>query len=672
MKEFIESFKKEALGLLENLERSLLKLEKVPGNKELISEIFRILHTLKGTGAMFDFKEVTEITHLLENIYADIRDDLKTVDENILALSFRTVDILRSIIEENINENDYKELLNDIGEYSPEIKAACEKQKEKTSTYFIIYKPDKNIFTRGLNPLSVLNELNELGEISSIIHNDKIPVEQQIEQKKFLSWWEIYLYSTKDMIEIEEVFMFNFDKEYKIIPIMSENDVASEILPLLSENYKKDEKVDADKIKDTINRYLKKSGSVPQSQSEKKQDTPTQKTNSKTAQVDTSINVSSEKLDVMMNLVSELVTANAELKLNADKVGSDNLDIVVEKIDKLSKKFKDNILDIRLVPIATLETMLQRLVYDLSKSLKKEVRLITEGMDTELDKTIIHALESPLMHIIRNSIDHGIEPADERLNKNKPGEGLVKFTSFYSGSNVLIQIQDDGGGINLEKVRKAAIVKGYITQDQAVSDKELLEFTMNPGFTTSENVSIVSGRGVGLDVVKSEISLIRGQLEINTEKDLGTIITIKLPLTLSILDCLLVAVSQFYFLIPATEIEYCYQEKSDVLFSKYQKKLEYLDELIPLINLRTFFSLGHNEPEILKIIIIHKENERIALIADQIIGKHQAVLKPLGKIFKDQEYLSGASILGDGNLALIIDTNKLIYELKKEKQLNII
>jgi two-component system chemotaxis sensor kinase CheA len=299
-------------------------------------------------------------------------------------------------------------------------------------------------------------------------------------------------------------------------------------------------------------------------------------------------------------------------------------------------------------------------VRDLSEDLGKKVLLVLEGQETEIDKSVLRSIESPLMHIIRNSIDHGIESPQERLQKGKTDKGILKIAAFYSGANVIIQIHDDGKGINLEKIRERAILNGTIAPDQSVTQQELLNMIMEPGFTTTENVSLVSGRGVGMDIVRKELIAIGGSLVIETEKDLGTSITMKLPTTLSIIDTLMLEVNKTHVLIPMLEVEYCYKENRKNIYDKNNNYLQYKNDMVPFISLRRKFNypdLMHQNEEM--VIIINKFDKKYALIVDDILGEQQAVIKPLGELFIKQPYFSGGSIMVDGNLALVLDTNYL-------------
>ena len=364
-----------------------------------------------------------------------------------------------------------------------------------------------------------------------------------------------------------------------------------------------------------------------------------------------------------MNLVSSLVSSTAELKVLAEVHKDYKLNNAIENIDKITKQFRNNALDLRLVPIGTLLNKFNRHVRDLSVELNKSVSVIIEGQETEIDKTILSAIEKPLLHIIRNSIDHGIESGEERIGKGKSEQGVLKITAFYTGANVVIQVQDDGRGFDLGKIKKTAIEKGYLEHDQQVSEKELLSFVMEPGFTTSDAISKVSGRGFGMDIVKKELNAVSGSIEIETEKDLGTFITLKLPATLSIIDTLMIGVGKSTLLLPLPEIEYCYQETWENIYSGENDYLKYHDMMLPFISLSSKFNSESDREKDEMVVVINKYDKKYGIIADRVIGEHQAVIKPLGELFINQPYFSGGSVMVDGELALMLDTNYLFSQL---------
>lgn len=695
MIEYIESFLNEANELVDKVESILFELEDSPENKDIIEEIFRHMHSIKGAAGMYGYNKTGNLTHNIENIFDQVRSGEKKINAHIIDTTFKAIDILRCLLKSEEKEcNDkLEELLKNIhsetsGQAKEEIKATA--SESSCYLYYIFFFPKEDIYLRGINPANIIEELYSLGKYKEIIHDGGIPLAKQQETKKNTAKWELYLATGKPREDIDDVFMFIEDEDFVIGKIDTNNMETDDsfLNDIKQVGYTKDN-FHFDVIKKfctecCLENVEQSKGTNKNIKEEKKQESKVQlrknsgKVSDKVknlisdqAKIEKGVFVPSEKLDEMMNLVSELVTTNAELELVADIIKDSTLNDVYEKIHRLSKQFRDNALSIRLVPIKILYQQFKRLVRELSTQLGKEVEFIAEGLDTELDKTIIKALESPLLHILRNSIDHGIEFPEEREKNNKPRKGLLRLMSFYSGAQVIIQIHDDGAGINLDRVRTAAIKKGLIENNQAVSEEDLLDLIVKPGFSTANKVSIVSGRGVGMDVVCKEVAQVKGSLEINTEKGLGTIITLNIPITLSIIDTLLVTVDNYKFLLPVSDIEQCYTEKNSNIVLKEIRQVDYKDEKIPFINIRELFEFNTTPPDEHRSIIIHKDNQHFALLVDKIIGDHQAVLKPLGKVFSEQEFLSGGSILGDGSLAYILDTSKLLNYTHKKHKANI-
>lgn len=678
MTEYLDTFLSESADLIDKLEENLFGAEKDPDNAENLQQLFRYVHTLKGAAGMYGFEKTGEIAHYLEDIFDRIRNNEEPLTRQIIDLGFETVDILRNYIREGKETPcpSCDSLLARLATYAP---ATASPILQKTDTkpaiqsairYFYIYIfPHEKIFYRGLSPFVIVDDVHALGSYTETVHEGRLSLEEQDRQSLCTARWEIYLATTRSTEEVEETFLFLNPEEY-LVGEMPTTGVKN-FKPLL-EAYKKlrtgTKKIDISRIEAFIEEHRTTLApdqplavpAAPVPNTPAVVNPPENQTTITDIRKDKGIFVSSDKLDEMMNLVSTLVTTYAELELLASHLHNERLLDVTEKLERLSKRFRDNALSIRLVPIRILFQQFQRLVRDLSRDLGKEVDFIAEGLDTELDKAIVKALESPLMHIIRNSIDHGLEPPSVREELNKPRKGLLKFMSYYSGAQVIIQIQDDGTGINLEKVRAAALRRGIINEHDTLSPKELVALILRPGFTTADNVSMVSGRGVGMDVVYKEIEKVHGSLEINTEQGLGTIITIMIPLTLSIIDTLYITVDDFRFLIPLSDIDECLSEHTSKIEFKDIKHMVLKGHRIPFVDLRRTLNIATQPPAVQNFVIIRKNDQKFILLVDKIKGEHQAVIKPMGRVFESKEYLSGASVLGDGKLAYILDAQKLL------------
>jgi len=676
MENLKERFIEDAFDLIAKLENDLLELDKNREEKSLIEQVFRVMHTLKGVSGMYGFDNVGELTHHLETVYDFIREGRLLITDEIINITFTSIDHIKYLLQDEKNNElsnlqkqseILQKIVNIISEIEENIKTYKSlkqqtpslKNTETTRTYYISFKPDSDILERGINALALFEELNILGQTVILPYSNKIPDCQNIEPEKCYLYWDVYLATKSEESLIEEVFIFVQD-ERQIKKISAENlfelpNFLDEIEPFT----RKEENIDEAKINLFIQRISKEKNAII----EKKQ---TQITSENLEHKIQSIRVSSEKLDVLLNLVSEFITSQAELSLIAEQLENNRLTAVAENLEKLSRQLRENAFSICLIPISEMLVRFQRLVRDLSAELKKEINFVTEGAETELDKTMIDSLADPLMHILRNSIDHGIEFPEIREQKGKPRKGKIIFKAFYSGANVYIQVSDDGSGINLQKVRSTAIRKGFISQDAQLTDKDLITLTFTPGFSTADNISEVSGRGVGMDVVKRKIAEIRGEVTIDTIKDTGTTISIKLPLTLSIVDALWVKIDTSHFLIPLGVVDFCSEIKHNDLKLISNNRIAIEGQLFPFVYLRKEFQIKANLPETERCVIIKYEDIKVALIVDIVIGEHQAVLKPIGEIFNYQDIISGASILGDGDLALVLDTNRLIKNFKNK------
>jgi two-component system chemotaxis sensor kinase CheA len=664
--EFVNGFIEEVKELLLQLEDNIIVLEKDPLNKDIINSIFRVMHTLKGSAGMVGFKNIQDFTHEFESLYEWLREEHCPADGNIIDLTLRAKDMIMKMLNSPGEDID-PEILEDISQKCRAIISGKKTQVQNSEShiFLIIFRPDKGIFERGIDPDRTIADIRSQGDIHVIEHPGKKSWHKQKQEKTCQTSWEIYMRTSAGKSEIEDSFLFYDKDEFTVTEIQGTQRDLND--PLVTTQIKK-----LYKTRIAVDKHIKECvESLPE---EVKKPVPVAEPKPEAAKEvhqdlmndsESSINVSSHKLDELMNLVSELVTFTANMETQVNRLNDPKLANAFENIEKLTKKFRNNALDLRLVPVGTLLARFKRQIRDLSKELDKKVNLLIEGQDIEIDKTILRSIESPLQHIIRNSIDHGIESPDVRVSKGKIPEGLLKITAFYSGASVILQIQDDGCGINLDRVKECAIKKGLILPDQAVTKQDLLSFIMEPGFTTSDNISIVSGRGVGMDVVRKELNGVGGSLEIFTEKDLGTSIIMKLPTTLTIIDTLLVNVSDTQILIPVMDVEYCFQENSRKLFQKDNRYIEYKNNPIPLVSLRHQFKYPPVEEENLMVIVINKFDRKYAITVDEILGEHQAVIKPLGELFVNQLFFSGGSIMADGKLAFILDTNFLFNHITK-------
>jgi two-component system chemotaxis sensor kinase CheA len=681
MDNFRKKFIEEATEHIQDLEQALLELEQNPNNKPLIERVFRAMHSLKGSGAMFGFEKISEFTHNLETAYDLVRNGEMEVTNDLLNLTLASVDHLGALLRDDSVNSEV--VMAQHGELMEKINTLVDNSKIKktpesnitenitetganSKTYYILFQPNEDIMSNGTNPLFLLDELHSIGSCIAIPIINKIPELEDFDPNKCYTTWEVFLSTESNINSITDVFIFVEDECLLQVNLISDQNLLAnqQFVDKLEELRSNQQETGLAQLQDIISGLtMPETNQVVKGREEKV-------VLSSKDQSISSIRVASDKLDQLMNLVSELVTTQARLSLYAENDGRTELLAIAENVQKLSRQLRDNAFGIVLIPIENMLTRFQRLVRDLSKELKKEVVFEAEGTDTELDKTIIENLTDPLMHILRNSLDHGIELPEARKSKGKPVEGKILLKAFYSGANVILQISDDGAGIDPNFIRAKAIQKGLISQDSMLSRKEILDLIFIPGFSTATNITYVSGRGVGMDVVKRKIADIRGEVEVESEVNMGTTLTIKLPLTLSIIDGLLVKVEETYYVIPLSVIDKIYAVEHSKLTNTFNNVIVLDGEQVPFFYLREEFALSEFETVHEQVIVVNYEDKRVGLAVDTVIGEYQAVLKPLGKHYKKQEIISGATILGDGTIALVMDTNKAIKQFAN-KTLNL-
>ncbi len=683
-----ETYIQEANELLENLESSLLSLEDNPNDKSNIEQVFRVMHTLKGNSSMFGLVRIAEFVHDLETIYDKIRQGEMQLSKDILNTTLISFDHLNAIIhdselEEEVNKENHSKLIGEIHKFinvsggeapvhaTETVKSTVQELDENTPrTYHIYFEPNPTFFLDGSNPLYLVAELASLGKNIVVPHFKAVSSIDSFNPTECVTFWDVYLESKCLKTDILDVFVFvegNSVIEITEIPYIDLiiNPAFSEVV--LASTFK-DLKTDVTSIQllaESIGVKVSKKGSGKPSKLSKALAAEAEAGGGSSVvsrdKAVSSIRVASDKLDELMNLVSELVTTQASLTLYNKKNETAELEIISENIEKLSRRLRDIAFGMTLIPINNMFSRFQRLVRDMSDSLGKEIQFVTEGGETELDKSIIETLTDPLMHIIRNSLDHGLEKAEDRMLLEKPRKGTVKLKAFYSGVSVYIQIMDDGKGIDVDAVRKKAISKGFIREDEILSDKEIFDYIFYPGFSTAAVVTDISGRGVGMDVVKRNITDLKGTIVVESEVNVGTTLTIKLPLSLSIIDGLLIDIEDVNYIIPLSVVSKCFEVPNSEMLMNFNKLLILDDKQVPFINIREEFGykkLTKNGKS--QIIVVSDGVNEVGISVDHIVGEYQAVVKSVGKYYKNQDFISGATILGDGSIALVLDTHKII------------
>lgn len=699
-----DAFREEAYELLVELETALLELEERADDAQLIDRVFRAMHTIKGSGAMFGFDDIAAFTHELETVFDLVRDGRMGVNGELVNLALAARDQIKAMLDASTGGDPadhvacraiitaLKQMVPGDSSPQPAERVAEEhhpafslpdvednnervQDGNREETYRIRFSPHPQIFKTGTNPLLLIDELRHMGACTVVARADAIPPLEAIDPELCYTAWDIVLTTTQDLNTIRDVFIFVEDvSDITIQKIDEETAGHKKIGEILVERGDLDcadfEKALAEQKRIgqvLVSRKIIARGAVDAALSEQSHVRQRQKQKQK-ALKSSSIRVASKKLDKLVDLVGELVTVQARLSQKAAANEDSDLLNIAEVVERLTAELRDNTMSIRMLPIGTTFSKFKRLVRDLSNELGKEVVLTTAGGQTELDKTVIEQLNDLLVHIIRNSIDHGVEPPEIRDAAGKPRRGTVHLEAEHSGANVLIRICDDGAGLNAQAIRETAIAKGLITAEADKSDRDLFNLIFAPGFSTNKNVTSVSGRGVGMDVVKRGIESLRGSIKVNSDEGQGTAFTLKLPLTLAIIDGLLVEVENDKYVLPLSIIEECVEvSREDVRRTHGRNILNIRGEIVPFTSLRERFRIAGAPPDIEQIIINEVQGQRIGIVVDRVIGQHQIVIKTMSRVYKDVDDISGATILGDGTLALILDIAKLLEIDAQEK-----
>ncbi|HVI51891.1 MAG TPA: chemotaxis protein CheA [Candidatus Sulfotelmatobacter sp.] len=670
----VETFRIEARELFEQLETTLLDIEADPANKDLIDTAFRALHTIKGSGAMFGFDAASAFTHHVENAFDLVRKGQLPVTKELVEVALLAKDHMRILIDDpeaappGRSEAILSQLaaVTGVGPVAVVRSGGGERPEPPSSrsTYRIHFRLVRNALSMGANPLLLLKEMREMGDFTVVTITDALPHLEEMDPCGCYLAWDCVLSTDHPRSAIDEVFMFVIDDmELTIEEIQPDPKLLGEILV-------EHHAIGPDKVEQAVDRQprlgalLVEEGLVSHDKvvaalAEQKHLKGEAEKSKKSETAD--IRVQAERLDDLMDQVGELVIAQARLRQLANAGNDTHLKSLVEEIERLSSELRDTTMGIRMVPIGSLFSRFRRLVRDLSKELGKDVQLTTSGEETELDKTVIERLHDPLVHLIRNSLDHGVGSPAEREGSGKPRQGTVHLSATHSGAQVLIRIKDDGRGIDPVKVRAKAEETGLIQPGADLTATEIFQLILQPGFSTAAKVTSVSGRGVGMDVVKRSIDALRGTIDINSVLGEGSEITLRLPLTLAIIDGLLVRVGEGRYVIPLSAVEECVElTPEDDLRATGRDFLNIRDEVVPFLRLKSLFHLTTPPEPYQKVVIVAAGDMRVGLVVDQIIGDYQTVIKSLSKIHSAVQTFSGATILGDGTVALILDIPRLI------------
>ena len=682
--QYLEIFVEETREHLQNLNEHLLILEKEPENKDTINEIFRAAHSLKGMAGTMGYKRMQNLTHNMENVFSEIRNDKMSVTSELVDTLFQCLDALETYLDNIVNSQDEGtddnepiiKLLNDFlnGQSSaPAAKAEAPAAKAEApaasisdsfagityadfeknaiveacnkglNVYGVVVHIDPNCILKAARAFLVFKNLEEIGEIIK-----SIPSTQDIEDEKFDLDFRMFVITKESL-----------DKVLSVVKNVSEiKDAYGEQIVLKEDGA--DVVEEAPKSTEVAAKAVVKEDSKAPSKAQPKSAKPV---------ANRSVRVDIEKLDVLMNLVSELIIAKNGLVSSASgsnfTEGGQGFNEQIEYLERVTTNLHESVMNVRMVPIETVVNRFPRMIRDLSKKLGKKMELYMTGEDTELDRTVIDEIGDPLMHLLRNSADHGLESADVRIARGKDEVGSIFLDAYQDGNNVVIEVRDDGNGIDVEKVRNKAIAKGTITPEQAetMTDKDVIDLLFKPSFSTAEKISDVSGRGVGLDVVKSKIEALGGDVECHSVLGEGSTFTIRLPLTLAIIQALMVQLGEEQYAISLGSIQTVEDvEVSDIKYVHGKEVINLRGTVIPLIRLGELLEVPNTkkDEESLTVVIIKKGEKQAGLVVDSLIGQMEIVIKSLGKYIHINKMISGATILGDGDVALIIDANAIL------------
>ena len=657
--QYQQAFQEEAREVLIELESALLALNDNQGDAELVARVFRALHTIKGSGAMFGFEELAAFAHNLENAFDRVRNGRLAATPDLISLSLSAADHIKAMLEDAAGAggepaSHAAEILAKLAELTGDSADSAEPSKQtipaaegqaseaalgRSRVWQIHFRPGPELLRYGANPVLLFRELRQLGELELKAETGALPELAQLEPERCYLAWEMRLTGAAGRDAIRDVFIFVEDScELKIEPAP-----------------------DGDATAAAISSPQNAAGPLPKAEAPAgERRSGNERRGGDKPGSSSSLRVPAAKVDQLVDLVGQLVTVEARLVEIATRREDRELQAVAEEVESLTAELRETSMSMRTLPLRATFERFKRLVYDLGRSLHKQVELTFEGADTELDKSVIDQLGDPLMHLIRNSMDHGIEPPERRRTAGKGPSGTIHLAARHAGAQVLISVGDDGRGIDREAVRARAVEKGLIAGDARLSEDEIYALIMAPGFSTAQEVSDVSGRGVGMDVVRKSVEGLRGSIEIASQPGAGSTVTLRLPLTLAIIDGLLVRVGETRFVIPLANTVECVElTQADIQRANGKHLASIRGEIVPYIRVRECLAMGGVRPEREQIMVAETEHGRFGFVVDQVLGNHQTVIKSLGRVYRDVQVISGATILGDGSVALILDLHRL-------------
>ncbi|ATH72214.1 chemotaxis protein CheA [Bacillus altitudinis] len=670
--QYLDIFLDESREHLQTCNEKLLELEKNPTDLQLVNDIFRAAHTLKGMSATMGFDDMAQLTHHLENMFDAIRNEQMIVTPESMDTMFEALDHLEAMVQSIAEGGDGKRDVTEISKKldvtgsHAETASAVETAEASSAASDLDYNEfertvldeareqgfkcyELNVtlsdacLLKAVRVYMIFERLNEAGEVVKTVPNAEL-----LESEDFESEFSISYLSKQPMEEVKKIVTAISEVEQVEISEVSAFEEAAPAETKAEKPEQKNEEAAVPAAKAPANDAPKANGN-----------------NGAAAGGTKTIRVNIDRLDSLMNLFEELVIDRGRLEQIAKELENNELTDTVERMSRISGDLQSIILNMRMVPVETVFNRFPRMIRQLTKELNKKIELIIEGAETELDRTVIDEIGDPLLHLLRNSLDHGIESPEERVKKGKPEKGTVLLKAYHSGNHVFIEVEDDGGGINRKKVLEKALERGVITEREAetLEDHQIDSLIFAAGFSTADTISDISGRGVGLDVVKNKLESLGGSVSINSTEGQGSLFSIQLPLTLSIISVLLVKLEEETFAIPISSIiETAVIKKSDILQTHDREVIDFRGFIVPVVYLKKQFNVpnANDLEEELHIIVVRKGDKLTAFVVDSFIGQQEVVLKSLGDYLPNVFAISGATILGDGQVALIVDCNALI------------
>jgi len=706
LSQFIPSFLEESFEGLELMESSLLNLEQ--GDDETINSIFRAAHSIKGGAGTFGFNNVTEFTHLVETLLDEMRDGRRTIEQNDVELLLNSVDCMRLLIEAirdeiecdttkieetskllaqtlSLNEDSSNDKSEDDDNVNQVTKQVLD---EKMMVWKIEFIPEHHLVQTGNDPLLIFSALAELGEVDVQAKVKELPPLNDIDPEELYLSWELTLVSESTENDIKEVFEWVEDECLLTITkgqqgITESQEQVSETVENLS-NSTKDTKKENASPADTKTQGVELASDKSSEPEIKTPATPPQPrpiTNDKSAQKPKadavgSIRVGVDKVDSLINLVGELVITQSMLSELGTDFDISKIERLTSGLDQLlqnTKELQESVMRIRMLPISFAFNRFPRLVHDLSIKTGKEIELILKGEQTELDKTVMEQIGDPLVHLVRNAVDHGIESAEARVASGKPKKGTITLDAYHQGGSIVIEINDDGGGINREAVLNKAVEKGIVDAGTTLTDSQVFDLLFEPGFSTAVEISDISGRGVGMDVVKKNIQSLGGRIQVESEPGKGSTFKVNLPLTLAILDGQLVRVGSETYIIPLITIVESLQTQKELINRVSGDMVLYRlrEDNVPVLPIYQLFNIATESENVehALLVVVEADGQKVGLMVDDLLAQQQVVIKSLADNYQQVSGISGATILGDGSVAMILDIPGIIeMALKNAKK----